>query len=72
MMVKHIVEVARREEADFVYLHMQTSNEDAKRFYERHGFLIEDTIPDYYRINPGVDVKSAWVLKFHISKNASQ
>ena len=31
-----------------IYLHVQTNNEDAIKFYKKFGFDITDTIPDYY------------------------
>mmetsp|Transcript_29346 Transcript_29346/g.43335 ORF Transcript_29346/g.43335 Transcript_29346/m.43335 type:complete len:190 (+) Transcript_29346:46-615(+) len=38
---------------DEVYLHVQTSNEDALRFYQRHGFENFQIIRNYYkRIEP--------------------
>ena len=36
-----------------MYLHVQTSNELAKSFYEKFGFEVVDTIKNYYkRIDP--------------------
>ncbi|KAJ1993170.1 N-alpha-acetyltransferase 50 [Dimargaris cristalligena] len=36
-----------------VRLHVQVSNEDAMAFYQRQGFLMVETVPDYYtRISP--------------------
>ena len=36
-----------------VYLHVQTSNDEALRFYQRFGFTITGTIENYYkRITP--------------------
>ena len=32
-----------------VYLHVQTTNEDAKNFYIQKGFIMMGTIKDYYR-----------------------
>jgi ribosomal protein S18 acetylase RimI-like enzyme len=38
---------------DSVYLHVQTSNYEAIQFYQKHGFLVIDTIKGYYkRIEP--------------------
>jgi len=43
-----------------VFLHVQTSNHDAKRFYERHGFIEVGLQKNYYkRISP----HDAWVLE---------
>ncbi|KAL4074182.1 acyl-CoA N-acyltransferase [Scleroderma yunnanense] len=43
-----------------IYLHVQVSNEDAKRFYERHGFKEVDIHENYYkRITP----RDAWILE---------
>jgi len=43
-----------------IYLHVQVSNEGAKKFYERHGFIEVDVHKDYYkRIIP----HDAWVLE---------
>mmetsp|Transcript_28645 Transcript_28645/g.37541 ORF Transcript_28645/g.37541 Transcript_28645/m.37541 type:complete len:186 (+) Transcript_28645:78-635(+) len=51
-----------------VYLHMQTSNADALRFYERHGFDNIDTIRNYYkRIEP----PDCYILKKRLSTNGN-
>ncbi|EIW83137.1 N-acetyltransferase NAT13 [Coniophora puteana RWD-64-598 SS2] len=43
-----------------IYLHVQVSNETAKRFYERHGFKETGVHENYYkRIEP----KNAWILE---------
>jgi len=43
-----------------IYLHVQISNHDAKRFYERHGFQEVGIHKDYYkRIEP----RDAWILE---------
>lgn len=43
-----------------IYLHVQTSNEEARVFYEKYGFAVAETIESYYRrIQPA----SAWVLQ---------
>ncbi|PWZ01109.1 acyl-CoA N-acyltransferase [Testicularia cyperi] len=43
-----------------IYLHVQTSNDEAKLFYEKFGFTVTQTIDSYYRrIQPA----SAWLLE---------
>lgn len=43
-----------------IYLHVQTSNDEARTFYEKFGFKVAETIDNYYRrIQPA----SAWVLQ---------
>lgn len=43
-----------------IYLHVQVSNEDAKRFYERHGFKEVGVHENYYKkITP----RDAWILE---------
>ncbi|KAM0791583.1 hypothetical protein ACM66B_006027 [Microbotryomycetes sp. NB124-2] len=43
-----------------IYLHVQTSNEDARQFWEKHGFEVKDTIKNYYR---KIEPRDAWVLE---------
>ncbi|KAF4621195.1 hypothetical protein D9613_000407 [Agrocybe pediades] len=45
---------------DKIYLHVQVSNEDAKRFYERHGFKEVRIQKDYYK---KIVPQDAWVLE---------
>jgi ribosomal protein S18 acetylase RimI-like enzyme len=45
---------------DKIYLHVQVSNQGAKRFYERHGFQQVEIHKNYYkRIEP----RDAWMLE---------
>ncbi|KAL9940506.1 hypothetical protein V8E36_001211 [Tilletia maclaganii] len=44
-----------------VYLHVQTSNTEARAFYESHGFKVSREIKEYYRT--GVEPQSAWLLE---------
>lgn len=44
-----------------VYLHVQTSNEEAKAFYEKNGFVVNDRVEDYYKV--GISPRSAWLLE---------
>jgi len=45
---------------DKIYLHVQVSNDDAKRFYERHGFTEVRIHKDYYK---KIAPHDAWVLE---------
>ncbi|TDL26156.1 N-acetyltransferase NAT13 [Rickenella mellea] len=47
-----------------VYLHVQISNPDAKRFYERHGFEETGIEQDYYK---KIEPRDAWILERKIS-----
>jgi RimJ/RimL family protein N-acetyltransferase len=43
-----------------IYLHVQSNNDDAIRFYERHGFVKKELVQDYYkRLQP----RDAWILE---------
>lgn len=48
-------------EVESIYLHVQTSNEEARQFYEKHNFKVVEEIPTYYR--QGVEPRSAWLLE---------
>ncbi len=51
-----------------VYLHAQTVNEKAIRFYMRNGFQIEAIVHDYYKLNENRD---AYILSrpvFHFNQ----
>lgn len=43
-----------------IYLHVQVSNDSAKAFYERHGFMEVEIHKDYYK---KIDPHDAWVLE---------
>lgn len=45
---------------DKVYLHVQVSNLDAKKFYERHGFNETGIHKEYYK---KIVPQDAWVLE---------
>ncbi|KAH9931107.1 acyl-CoA N-acyltransferase [Epithele typhae] len=50
-----------------IYLHVQVSNDDAKRFYERHGFKEVGLYTNYYKkITP----HDAWILQREIEPAA--
>ena len=49
-MLEHsIEECAKKGEAVSVYLHVQTSNEQAVKFYQKCGFNIVETLENYYK-----------------------
>lgn len=42
----------KMKEIKTMYLHVQVNNQKAVQFYEKHGFINDGIIEDYYRINP--------------------
>ncbi|KIJ49604.1 hypothetical protein M422DRAFT_27967 [Sphaerobolus stellatus SS14] len=50
-----------------IYLHVQESNTDALRFYERHGFKVMGTDPDYYK---KIEPHGAWILEREVGPQA--
>jgi N-alpha-acetyltransferase 50 len=52
--LNHLLETAKQDPSIIeVYLHVQTSNVEAKEFYLANGFVQTDVIKDYYkRIEP--------------------
>jgi ribosomal protein S18 acetylase RimI-like enzyme len=52
-----------------IYLHVQVSNHDGKRFYERHSFKESKIEESYYKkISPS----GAWVLERDINAQESE
>ncbi|GAA5999878.1 hypothetical protein JCM10207_005953 [Rhodosporidiobolus poonsookiae] len=50
-----------------VYLHVQVGNDDARRFWEKWGFEVKDTVRDYYRkLSP----RDAWLLERKVVPSA--
>ncbi|KAF9482134.1 N-acetyltransferase NAT13 [Pholiota conissans] len=50
----------KKPKIDKIYLHVQVSNDDAKKFYERHGFTEVKIHKDYYK---KIAPHDAWVLE---------
>lgn len=49
-MLEDTVKAARASgKVSCLYLHVQSSNTAAMAFYLRHGFVISETLPDYYK-----------------------
>jgi ribosomal protein S18 acetylase RimI-like enzyme len=64
LLIQHVIDAARQSgDVAVVWVNVQTSNEQAKRFYERHGLKIVETLPDYYKSE---SVKSAWLMRYDI------
>ncbi|KAF1803979.1 acyl-CoA N-acyltransferase [Mucor lusitanicus] len=75
ILIEHIVETLRRQSDPIVtsiYLHVQTVNEAAIRFYTRNGFRIQSIVPDYYKL---IEDRDAYILVrpiFHLYENGAQ
>ncbi|GAA5811134.1 hypothetical protein MFLAVUS_004563 [Mucor flavus] len=69
ILIENIMENARRATNPIVtslYLHVQTANEQAIRFYTRNGFRIQAVVYDYYKL---IENRDAYILTrpvFHI------
>ncbi|KAJ9049987.1 N-acetyltransferase 5 [Entomophthora muscae] len=50
MMIKHVLEQCKADDSLVkIYLHVQTSNEDALKFYANYGFEQKEVVPSYYK-----------------------
>lgn len=54
-MLDHVINQSKqslhtREPVESILLHLETTNEQAKQFYEKRGFVVDQVIPQYYRI----------------------
>jgi ribosomal protein S18 acetylase RimI-like enzyme len=59
---------AKQPEIKEVYLHVWTANEDALRFYRRHGFEVAETLKGYYR---GISPPDCHILRKAINNGGS-
>ena len=58
--VLHAASASTKPKIDRIYLHVQVSNDGAKRFYERNGFVTAGVDDSYYKkITP----RGAWILE---------
>ncbi|EJD03122.1 N-acetyltransferase NAT13 [Fomitiporia mediterranea MF3/22] len=70
--LQHVLDAAKASEKpkiSTVYLHVQCSNEDAKQFYERHGFTEAGLAVDYYK---KIEPRDAWILEYKLHTIAAQ
>ncbi|KAL0736112.1 hypothetical protein Bca4012_012322 [Brassica carinata] len=47
-LLNHVLDMCTKQNMSEIYLHVQTNNDDAIKFYKKFGFDITDTIQDYY------------------------
>jgi N-alpha-acetyltransferase 50 len=63
--IKQILEtasaIAAKPRLSSIYLHVQVSNGDAKRFYERNGFKEVGVVESYYK---KIEPKAAWLMEW--------
>ena len=63
--IKHLLEAASSPSAKpritALYLHVQISNDGAKRFYERNGFKEVSIVESYYK---KIEPKAAWLMEW--------
>ncbi|KAM5531586.1 hypothetical protein V8D89_014755 [Ganoderma adspersum] len=68
--LQHLIDAAvahTKPKITAIYLHVQVSNDDAKKFYERHGFQQTGLFENYYKkITP----HDAWILQRDIEAKA--
>ncbi|KAI8973548.1 acyl-CoA N-acyltransferase [Mycotypha africana] len=58
ILIQYIMDVARKISSPIVtslYLHVQTINDLAIRFYAKNGFRVQSMVSDYYRLNENRD-----------------
>jgi len=60
---------AKQPRITHIYLHVQTSNQDARRFYERSGFKVVSEVQEYYR---RLEPRNAWLLEREITPQSEQ
>lgn len=75
--LQHVIEnaIALSEKKDAgksletIYLHVQTSNDDGRRFYEKHGFREVGRVDGYYK---KLEPHDAWVLEKSLTESAEE
>ncbi|PAV18844.1 N-acetyltransferase NAT13 [Pyrrhoderma noxium] len=69
--IQHILDAAKvhkKPKISNVYLHVQVSNADAKRFYERHDFKEIGIAQEYYK---KIEPRDAWILEHKVTEPES-
>ncbi|BGP02427.1 N-acetyltransferase domain-containing protein [Rhodotorula toruloides] len=51
-----------------VYLHVHVANEEGRKFWEKWGFEVKETVKDYYR---KIEPRDAWLLERKIAPSSS-
>ncbi|KAJ3416982.1 N-alpha-acetyltransferase 50 [Chytridiales sp. JEL 0842] len=57
---------------DYMFLHVQTSNTSALRFYESLGFKVVEKIEGYYRLNKGVEPPDAFLVQLDLRNDRKE
>ncbi|XP_009614079.1 uncharacterized protein LOC107773898 [Nicotiana tabacum] len=47
-LLNHVLDLCTKQNIKEIYLHVQTSNEDAINFYKKFGFEVTNTVQNYY------------------------
>ncbi|KAF8829068.1 N-acetyltransferase NAT13 [Lentinula edodes] len=66
--LQHIIDAAKshiKTKIDKIYLHVQTSNVEAKKFYDRHGFEAVGIHKNYYK---KLVPRDAWIMELTIGQ----
>lgn len=48
-----------------IFMHVETSNEIAKDFYMKRGFVLQETVPGYYKYRSSPS-KDAWLFRYDV------
>lgn len=66
--LQHIIDAAKshiKTKIDKIYLHVQTSNGEAKKFYDKHGFEAVGIHKNYYK---KLVPRDAWIMELTIGQ----
>ncbi|XVE63535.1 hypothetical protein DITRI_Ditri07aG0027600 [Diplodiscus trichospermus] len=68
-LLNHVLDLCSKQNIPEIYLHVQTSNEDAINFYKKLGFEITETIKNYYT---NIDPPDCFVLTKFITPSQAK